>query len=31
MCVTFDFATDRPRRITPEERLILAGFADEHS
>ncbi len=27
-CVPFDFATDRPRRLTPEERLALAGFAD---
>ena len=31
MCVTFDFATDRPRRITAEERTILDGFADETS
>ncbi len=29
LCVTFDFDTDRPRRITDEERAILAGFADE--
>ena len=29
MCVTFDFATDRPRRITPDERAILVGFADD--
>jgi acyl-CoA thioester hydrolase len=28
-CVTFDFTTDRPRRLTAEERKILAGFADE--
>ncbi len=28
-CVTFDFATDRPRRLTDEEREILQGFADE--
>jgi acyl-CoA thioester hydrolase len=27
-CVTFDFATDRPRRLSAEEREILAGFAD---
>jgi acyl-CoA thioester hydrolase len=27
--VTFDFTTDRPRRITPAEHDILAGFADE--
>ena len=28
VCVTFDFAADRPRRLTDEERGILAGFAD---
>ena len=28
-CVTFDFASDRPRRLTDEEREILRGFADE--
>jgi acyl-CoA thioester hydrolase len=28
-CVTFDFTTDRPRRLTGDEREILAGFADE--
>jgi acyl-CoA thioester hydrolase len=27
-CVTFDFTTDRPRRLTGEEREILLGFAD---
>lgn len=27
-CVTFDFTTDRPRRLTDEERGILAGFGD---
>ncbi len=27
-CVTFDFTTDRPRRLTTEEREILAGFSD---
>lgn len=27
-CVTFDFTTDRPRRLTDEERGILAAFAD---
>ncbi len=27
-CVSFDFSTDRPRRLTEEERGILAGFAD---
>lgn len=29
ICVTFDFDTDRPRRLTAEERTILAGYADE--
>jgi len=29
ICVTFDFETDRPRRLTNEERDILAGFADD--
>ena len=29
ICVTFDFETDRPRRLTDEERSILAGFADD--
>jgi acyl-CoA thioester hydrolase len=28
-CVTFDFALDRPRRLTDEERAILNGFADD--
>jgi acyl-CoA thioester hydrolase len=28
-CVTFDFAIDRPRRMTDEERALLAGFADD--
>jgi acyl-CoA thioester hydrolase len=28
-CVTFDFSTDRPRRLEPDERVLLAGFADE--
>ena len=27
-CVTFDFTKDRPRRLTDEERGILAGFSD---
>ncbi len=27
--VTFDFGLDRPRRLTAEERGVLAGFADE--
>lgn len=26
--VTFDFAINRPRRLTSDERTILAGFAD---
>jgi len=29
-CVTFDFASDRPRRITAVERGILETFADDH-
>ena len=28
-CVTFDFAMNRPRRLTGEEREILIGFADD--
>jgi acyl-CoA thioester hydrolase len=28
-CVTFDFETDRPRRIAPPEREILLSYADE--
>ena len=28
-CVPFNFAIDRPRRLTEEERGILAGYADE--
>ena len=28
-CVTFDFTIDRPRRMTDEERTLLAGFADD--
>ncbi len=27
-CVPFDFTTDRPRRLTPEERRALAGYGD---
>jgi acyl-CoA thioester hydrolase len=27
--VTFDFTTDRPRRLTAQERELLATFADE--
>jgi acyl-CoA thioester hydrolase len=29
VCVRFDFDTDRPRRISAEERGILEGFLDE--
>jgi acyl-CoA thioester hydrolase len=28
-CVTFDFGTGRPRRLTGEERLILDGYGDD--
>jgi acyl-CoA thioester hydrolase len=28
-CVTFDFNTDRPRRLTDEERAILTAYADD--
>ncbi len=28
-CVPFDFTTDRPRRLSPEERRALAGFGDD--
>jgi acyl-CoA thioester hydrolase len=27
--VTFDFSTDRPRRLTADERAVLAEYADE--
>lgn len=27
--VTFDFGSDRPRRLSPEEREILLGYLDE--
>src|SRR5215831_7729762 len=27
--VTFDFDSDRPRRITPDERAVLARYVDE--
>lgn len=27
-CVTYDFVADRPRRLTADERTILAGFGD---
>jgi acyl-CoA thioester hydrolase len=29
MLVPFDFALNRPRRITPEERAFLVEFIDE--
>jgi acyl-CoA thioester hydrolase len=29
MCVRFDFAIDRPCRLTDEERTILRSFADD--
>jgi acyl-CoA thioester hydrolase len=29
ICVTFDFASDRPRRLTQDENAVLAGFADD--
>ena len=29
VCVPFDFTTDRPRRITPDEKALLGGFADD--
>ena len=28
-CLTFDFAMDRPRRLTGDERDVLIGFADD--
>jgi acyl-CoA thioester hydrolase len=28
-CVTYDFTADRPRRLTADERAVLAGFADD--
>jgi acyl-CoA thioester hydrolase len=30
-CVPFNFAIDRPRRLTEEERGVLAGYADEET
>jgi acyl-CoA thioester hydrolase len=30
-CVMFDFATDRPRRMTADERELLAGFAEDRA
>lgn len=30
-CVTFDFGIDRPRRLSDDERAILAGFADDRA
>jgi acyl-CoA thioester hydrolase len=29
ICVPFNFELDRPRRLTDEERAMLAGFADD--
>jgi acyl-CoA thioester hydrolase len=29
VCVTFNFETDRPRRLTPDEHAVLTGYADE--
>ena len=29
ICVAFDFATDRPRRLAPDEREFLQSFMDE--
>jgi acyl-CoA thioester hydrolase len=29
ICVPYDFARDHPRRLTDEEREILAGYRDE--
>src|SRR4051794_6250614 len=29
ICVPFNFEIDRPRRLTDEERTILAGYADD--
>jgi acyl-CoA thioester hydrolase len=31
LCVPFNFDTDRPRRLTDEERALLAGFADDRT
>jgi acyl-CoA thioester hydrolase len=31
VCVPFNFTIDRPRRLTDEERAILAGYADDHA
>jgi acyl-CoA thioester hydrolase len=28
--VSFDFTTDRPRRLTPTERAVLGEYADDH-
>jgi acyl-CoA thioester hydrolase len=28
ICVAFDFAIDRPRRLTAEEQAALQGYAD---
>jgi acyl-CoA thioester hydrolase len=29
VCVPFNFDANRPRRLTDEERMLLAGFADD--
>jgi acyl-CoA thioester hydrolase len=29
LCVTYDFDRDRPRRLTPDERAVLAGYTDD--
>ncbi|MDP9117289.1 MAG: acyl-CoA thioesterase [Actinomycetota bacterium] len=29
ICVPFDFETDRPRRLTEDERAVLAGYDDD--
>ncbi len=31
VCVVYDFALDRPRRLTPTERQILRGYGDDGS
>ena len=31
LLVPFDFAIDRPRRLTPDEKAFLARYADEQS
>jgi acyl-CoA thioester hydrolase len=27
--VTFDFLSERPRRLTPDEKAMLAGYTDD--